>query len=117
MEQVDLFRRTTAYAETREEPISSIQMERAVVRRRGRARPAFAPEPATYDVRYGDGRVVEAVPLERVRRPRTKVIAPDGKAVLVAAESPQDLIIQASCVGDVATVEMCLDAGARIDTR
>ena len=73
------------------------------------------PEPATYDVRYGDDRVAEAVPPERIRRPRTKVIAPDGNYYLSPLESPRDLIIQATCVGDVATVEKCLDAGARID--
>ena len=73
------------------------------------------PEPATYDVRYDDGRVAEAVPPERIRRPRTKVIAPDGNYYLSPLESPRDLIIQATCVGDVATVEKCLDAGARID--
>ena len=72
------------------------------------------PAPATYDVRFGDGRVVEAVPLERIRRARTRVIAPDGKPYCSSRENPQDLIIQASCVGDVATVEMCLDAGMQI---
>ena len=73
------------------------------------------PEPATYDVRYGDGRVAEAVPPERIRRPRTKVIAPDGDSYLSPLESPRDLIIQATCVGDVATVEKCLDAGVSIE--
>ena len=73
------------------------------------------PAPATYDVRFGDGRVVEAVPLERIRRARTRVIAPDGKPYCSSRENPQDLIIQASCVGDVATVEMCLDAGMQIE--
>ena len=73
------------------------------------------PEAATYDVRYGDGRVAEAVPPERIRRPRTKVIAPDGNSYLSPLESPRDLIIQATCVGDVATVEKCLDAGVSIE--
>ena len=73
------------------------------------------PELATYDVRYGDGRVAEAVPLERIRRPCTKVIAPDGRPYASPLEHAQDLIIQASCVGDVDTVRRCLDAGAKLD--
>ena len=73
------------------------------------------PEAATYDVRYSDGRVAEALPPERIRRPRTKVIAPDGDSYLSPLESPRDLIIQATCVGDVATVEKCLDAGVSIE--
>ena len=70
---------------------------------------------ATYDVRYDDGRVAEAVPLERIRRPCTKVIAPDGRPYASPLEHAQDLIIQASCVGDVDTVRRCLDAGAKLD--
>ena len=70
-----------------------------------RRAPERAPiQPATYDVRYGDGRVAEAVPLERVRRyPGTPCYAPNGKAYCSPLESPHNLIIQASNVGDAAT--------------
>ena len=82
-----------------------------------RRAPERAPiQPATYDVRYGDGRVAEAVPLERVRRyPGTPCYAPNGKAYCSPLESPHNLIIQASNVGDAATVAKCLDAGVKIE--
>ena len=82
-----------------------------------RRAPERAPiQPATYDVRYGDGRVAEAVPLERVRRyPGTPAFAPNGKAYCSPLESPHNLIIQASNVGDAATVAKCLDAGVKIE--
>lgn len=71
---------------------------------------------ATYDVRYDDGRVAEAVPLERVRRyPGTPCYAPNGKDYCSPLESPHNLIIQASNVGDAATVAKCLDAGVKIE--
>ena len=82
-----------------------------------RAHPAAPERPLssrTYDVRYGDGRVAEAVPLERVRRyPGTPCYAPNGRRF-----SPLEacnLIIQASNVGDAATVAKCLDAGVAIE--
>ena len=82
-----------------------------------RQAPERAPiQPATYDVRYGDGRVAEAVPLERVRRyPGTPCYAPNGKDYCSPLESPHNLIIQASNVGDAATVAKCLDAGVKIE--
>ena len=67
---------------------------------------------ATYDVRYDDGRVAEAVTFERLRRyPGTPVFAPNGKSYCSPLEHITDLIIQATSVGDVATVRRCLDAG------
>ena len=71
---------------------------------------------ATYDVRYDDGRVAEAVTLERVRKyPGTPCYAPNGKDYCSPLESPHNLIIQASNVGDAATVAKCLDAGVKIE--
>ena len=114
-----------ARVETREETSGDWvhSMERAVVGRRGRARPAGAPRASPLSsLRRTTCATATAEWRRRCRSSAsgstpTPVYAPNGKDYCSPLESPHNLIIQASCVGDVDTVAKCLDAGVQIDTR